>query len=129
MTTMLRFVRPAVIAGLVLSVGSAAHAQEKTPFPALSDKRVYAAGVPDRYQGLAAQINRLERSSPQTYYIVVVKWSGSGESATREYAENLFDLWQSQASKSRRSFDPDRSVLIVVALDKHQVAVHPGAVL
>ena len=87
------------------------------------------AGVPDRYDGLADQIKRLERSSPQTYYVVVVKSTGPGESATKDYADELFDTWRSQASRRGLSFDPERSVIIVVALERHQVAVHPGATL
>jgi len=73
MSSMLRFRRPAVIAGLVLSMGFSARAQGPLPtFPPLSDQRVYVAGVPDRYQGLAGQIKRLEQSSPQTYYTAMV---------------------------------------------------------
>jgi hypothetical protein len=129
MTTLLHLRRTAAVAGLVLFLGSAVHAQEKIPFPSLSDKRVYVVDVPDRYQGLAEQINRLERTSPQTYYVVVMKSTGAGGSATREYAEQLFDRWRTEAARSRRAFDADRSVLIVVALETRQVALHPGAVL
>ncbi len=116
-------------AGLALSWGSTARAQERTPFPALSDKHVYVSGVPDRYQAIESQINQLERSSPQTYYVVVVKKAGSGSKAAMRYAEELFDLWRSQAAKSRRTFDADRSILIVLAVDDSQIAVHPGALL
>jgi uncharacterized membrane protein YgcG len=97
--------------------------------PTLSDQRVYVAGVPDRYGGLADQIKRLERSSPQTYYVVVVKSTGPGGSATKEYADELFDTWRRQASRRGLSFDPERSVIVVVALDKKQIAVRPGAML
>jgi hypothetical protein len=85
--------------------------------------------VPDRYRSLETQINQLERSSPQTYYVVVVKGAGPGGNATLRYAEELFELWIKQAAKSRRSFDRDRSVLTVLAVDNKQVAVHPGALL
>jgi uncharacterized membrane protein YgcG len=128
-SSILRFRRLAVIAGLALSTGSGAAAQEKTPFPSLSDQRVYVAGVPDRYGGLADQITRLERSSPQTYYVVVVKSTGPGQNATFRYAEDLFDVWRSQASQRGKTFDPERSVIIVVGLDNHQVALHTGAAL
>ena len=80
---------------------STAIAQEKTPFPALSDKRVYVAGVPDRYQSLEAQIKQLERSSPQTYYVVVVKGAGPGEKAATRYAKDLLKHWRSQAPDER----------------------------
>jgi uncharacterized membrane protein YgcG len=106
---------------------STAIAQEKTPFPALSDKRVYVAGVPDRYQALEAQIKKLEQSSPQTYYVVVVKRTGDGKKAATRYAEELLDHWRNQAAKSRRSFETDRAVLIVLDVDNHQIAVRPGA--
>ena len=44
-----------VIAALTFCSGLAARAQEKTPFPTLSDKRVYVSGVPDRYAALESQ--------------------------------------------------------------------------
>ena len=124
-----RFGRAVLIAGLVFAMISTVHAQEKTPFPTLSDKRVYVSGVPDRYQALEAHINRLERSSPQTYYVVVVKSTGSGAKATTTYAQDLFKHWVRQAASSRRSFDSDRSVLIVLGVDNEQIAIHPGALL
>ena len=117
---------PAVIAGIVLSIGSGAGEESPTPFPALTDQRVYVIGVPDRYQGLADQIKRLERSSPQSYYVVVVKSTGRAQNATSRYARELFDDWRSQASRSGRSFDAERSVIIVTGLENKQVAVHPG---
>ena len=77
--------------------------------------------MPDRFQRSKSQINQLERSSPQTYYVVVVKGTGpGGEDAATDYAEELFDHWRSQAAKSRRSFDADRSILIVLAVDNKQ---------
>jgi uncharacterized membrane protein YgcG len=124
-----RFGGAILVACAFLLVPLAANAQEKTPFPALSDKRVYVAGVPDRYSSLESQINQLERSSPQTYYVVVVKGTGPGENATKNYATELFELWRSQAAKTGRAFDSDRSVLIVLAIDKDQIAVRPGTVL
>ncbi len=100
MTTFLRFPRPAAVAALAVLIAVSADVQEKTPFPSLSDKRVYVAGVPDQYQAIADHINRLERSSPQTYYLVVIKSSGRGQSSTLEYAEDLFRDWQSQAART-----------------------------
>ena len=114
-TSITRFGRAALIAGFFISSGTAARAQDRTPFPALSDQRVYVAGVPDRYAGLASQISRLERSSPQSYYVVVVKSTGPGGSATKDYADELFATWRSQASRRGLSFEPERSVIIVVA--------------
>jgi uncharacterized membrane protein YgcG len=124
-----RLRRTALISGCILSLGTAARAQEKTPIPRLSNQRVYVVGVPDRYGGLTEQISRLERSSPQSYFVVIVKSTGPGASATKEYADELFETWKSQASRRGLSFDAERSVIIVVALEKQQVAVHTGATL
>ncbi len=93
-TSMRRFGWASFFAGLVLSWATTGHAQEKTPFPSLGDKRVYVSGVPDQYQGLASQIKQLERSSPQTYYVVVVKGTGHGKDATIDYAAELFKHWR-----------------------------------
>ena len=83
MISILRFGRAAVIGSLVLLIGRSAHAQQKTPIPTFTGERVIVAGVPDRYDALAGQIARLEKSSPQSYYVVVVKSTGTGSSATR----------------------------------------------
>jgi hypothetical protein len=125
-----RFGWAGLFAYLALSWCSASLAQEKTPFPTLTDKHVYVAGVPDRpYRALEAQINQLERSSPQTYYVVVIKHAGPGARSAIQYAEELFGHWRSQAAKSRRTFDADRSILVVLAVDDKKIAVHPGAVI
>ena len=60
---------------------------------------------------------------------MVVKSTGRAQNATSRYARELFDDWQSQASRSGRSFDAERSVIIVTGLENKQVAVHPGATL
>jgi TPM domain len=124
-----RFGWAGFFAGLALFWCCTSLAQEKTPFPTLSDKHVYVSGVPDHYKALEAQINQLERSSPQTYYVVVVKNVGPGARAAVQYAEELFDRWSSEAARSRRSFNADKSILIVLAVDNQKIAVRPGAVL
>jgi uncharacterized membrane protein YgcG len=128
-TFIARFGKRALIAAWVLGLTGTSRAQEKTPVPALSAQRLYVAGVPDRYGGLADHIKQLERSSAQTYYVVIVKSTGRGTSATKDYAEDLFDAWRSQASKRGLSFDTERSAIIVVAVDNRQVALRPGALL
>jgi hypothetical protein len=128
MTTLLRFGWPALIAGWIFSLAPAARGQEKTPFPAFTGKRVYVVGVPDRYQRLDAQINRLERSSPQTYYVVVTSTTKS-HSSVLQYVERLFDYWQNQAERTGRSLDPERSIVVVAALDDQKVGVRVGTTL
>ncbi len=124
-----RFRWAGFFAGLAFGWCSTSRAQEKTPFPTLSDKHVYVSGVPDRYSAIEAQINQLERSSPQTYYVVIVKQAGAGSNAAIQYAEDVFSLWRRQAATSGRSFDADHTILIVLAVDNKKIAVHPGAIL
>lgn len=87
-------------------------------------------GVPDRYQAVRDRLAVLERTAPPSYYVVVLRSSGAPSStATRDYANILFDTWRAQAEADRRPFDADHSMLVVVALDNHQVAVHTGEAL
>ncbi|MHB1558622.1 MAG: TPM domain-containing protein [Isosphaeraceae bacterium] len=87
-------------------------------------------GVPDRYQAVRDRLAALEQTARPGYYIVVLRSSGAPSStATRDYANVLFDTWRAQASADRRPFDADHSLLVVVALDNHQVAVHTGEAL
>jgi hypothetical protein len=113
----------------LLGLDSEVRAQVKTPFPDFTGKRVYVAEVPDRYGAIADQITRLERSSPQTYYVVVVRSAGEGRAAARNYVEALYDTWRRQAAAHSRPLDPERSVIMVMALENHQVAVHTGTAL
>ena len=129
MTSILRFGRVSAFGASIFLFSHSVHAQERAPIPLFTGERVIVAGVPDRYESLAAQIARLEKSSPQSYYVVVVKSSGTGRAATRAFADELVDVWSTQRAKRGRSFDADRSVVIVVALENEQVAIKPGAVL
>ena len=109
-----------------------AAAQEKAPIPAFDGSRVYrGAGIPDRYQSVAQQIERLEKAATPTYYVVVLRSSGAKEdkSATRDYVDALAEAWRGQAAARRLPFDLGRSVIVVVAIENHQVAVHTGEAL
>jgi septation ring formation regulator EzrA len=116
----------------LLGIDPQARALDKSPIPAFDGKRVYVdPRVADHYQGLAQQIERLEKAATPTYYVVVVKASGpeSDKSATLDYTNALFKTWQTQAESRGLRLDPDRSVVIVVAIDNRQVAVHTGNAL
>jgi hypothetical protein len=129
MMRMLRLGPAAVMGSLVFWVGSTAWAQQKPPIPSFTGERVIVVGVPDQYRALAGQIARLEKASPQSYYVVIMKSTGRGTSATREFADELVENWRQQRSRRGRSFDPERSVIVVVALENEQVAVTPGTFL
>jgi hypothetical protein len=128
MMTMSRFMRPSAIA-VAACVATVARGAERTPYPAFSGDRVYVAGVPDRFDGLTDQIKRLEKTSPQTYYVAVVKSFGEGEHVARDYVNELFRVWRSQASRRGLKLDPDRSVIVAVALGDSKIGVRAGSTL
>ena len=121
-----QFGRLGFFGGVFFLIGIPVLAQQKTPIPAFTGERVVVADVPDRYGVLVDQIKQLEKTSPQSYYVVVVKSTGTGPEATRLYADELFENWQRQRANRGQSFDPKRSVIIVVALENQQVAVKTG---
>ncbi len=45
------------------------------------------------------------------------------------YVDDLFDAWRAQGAQSRPAFKPDRSVLVVVAIETRQVALLAGPTL
>ncbi len=59
-------------------VPARAQHSKRRRFPRLRGERVIVVGAPDRYDSLAGQITRLEKASPQSYYVVVVNSSGHG---------------------------------------------------
>ena len=134
MTAIARVIRSVVLASAAATqmfafLASARSAQEATPFPAYTGDRVYVKDVPDHYESVARTIKDLEQRSPQSYFVVVVKSSGSGRHATRDYLDRLYDAWRAEAEAKDLKLDPERSVIVVAALDNRQVAVHPGTLL
>jgi len=116
---------------LVLLAGSTnqAAAQERTPIPEYTGDRVYIEDVPGSYQSLNETIKQLERSSPQSYFVVVVRSAGAGPDSAARYVEELSDTWSKQARAKALKLDPERSVITLVAIDDKKVAVHPGSFL
>ena len=116
---------------LVLLAGSTgqAVAQQKTPIPEYTGDRVYVKDVPGSYQSLKETIKQLERSSPQSYFVVVVRSAGPGPDSATRYVDELSDTWSKQARAKGLKLDPERSVITLVAIDDRKVAVHPGSFL
>ncbi len=112
---------------LVFAAATAA-AQEPTPIPDFTGDRVRVAGVPDSYGPLRDDVRRLEGSSGRTYYVVVAS-SGPGANATKVYTDRLRAAWERQAADRALKLDPDRSVLIVLAVNNKQLSMHPGTAL
>ncbi len=116
---------------LVLLAGSTgqAVAQQKTPIPEYTGDRVYVKDVPGSYQSLKETIKQLERSSPQSYFVVVVRSAGPGPDSATRYVDELSDTWSKQARAKGLKLDPERSVITLMAIDDRKVAVHPGSFL
>ena len=115
---------------IVACLAGRSHAQEKSPIPEYTGDRVYVAkDVPGSYQSLSQAIKELERSSPQTYFVVVIRSAGQGADAATKYVEDLYDTWRNQAQAKGLKLDPERSLITLVALDNRRVAVHQGSLL
>ena len=116
---------------LVVLAGSAgqAAAQERTPLPDYTGDRVYVKDVSGSYQSLNETIKQLERSSPQTYFVVVVRSAGPEPDAATRYVDELSYTWSKQARDKGLKLDPERSVITLVAIDEQKVAVHAGSFL
>ncbi len=106
-----------------------APAQEAAPIPDFSGSHVYlGAGIPDRYQAVEKQIQRLDAAGTPKYYVVVVRSSGpkSDKKATLDYVNRLHDAWYDQSARRGLRFDSEHAVLVVVATENQQVAVRTG---
>src|SRR5262245_52063608 len=55
--------------------------QDRSAFPDFTGDRVYLKDVPGSYESLNQAIKSLEKSSPQTYYVAVIKSAGPGTDA------------------------------------------------
>ena len=119
------------LALLLVATGSPGSlAAQGTPHPEFTGQRVYVHGTEDVYSAaLRETILRVEKRSPRTYYAVVVKSSGRGQFATRNYIDALWPRWLAAARRSNLPLDPSRSVVVLLALDNRQLSVHGGTVL
>jgi hypothetical protein len=108
---------------------SQAQSAHKTPLPEFTGRRLTVSEVPDHYPDVVKKIEQLEKSARASFYVVVIRSSGRGENATRTYVDDLFRAWSKSSAGESARFDPERSVLIVVALDNRQLATHAGAEL
>ena len=104
----------------------ASDAQVRAPIPELTSERVYVIGVDDEYRSLRDEIAQLERTSPQTYYVVILRSAGPGRRATRDYLETLVGRWEDQARQKRLKFDRRRSVIIGVDIENKKIIVLGG---
>jgi len=118
------------LAGVILVVTGTipAVAADPTPFPEYTGDRVYVSGVPDSFQSLASAVKELERGSPQSYFVVVVRTVGSNGDVS-SYLDGLFSQWSEQARKKGLKLDPERSVIALLAIDDRKAAVHVGPTL
>jgi TPM domain len=116
---------------LVVLAGSTclAAAQERTPIPEYTGDRVYTKDAPGSYQSLNETIKQLERSSPRSYFVVVIPSAGPGPDSATRYVDELSDAWTKQARAKGLKLDPERSVITLVAIDDKKVAVHSGSLL
>jgi hypothetical protein len=108
------------------SVTGPAGAQTSSPIPEFTGESVYVVGVPDQYGPLREDVKRLERTSPQKYYVVVLRTAGPGRNATRSYLTATVEAWESQARHKQIPFDTRRAVIIILAIENRQIIVLGG---
>jgi len=97
----------------------------RTPLPEFTGRKVTVMEVPDRYAEIVTKAEQVEKATGVPVYVTVIRSSGRGDNATRTYVDDLFRSW-SKSSAGTAKFDPEKSVLVVVALENRQIAAHAG---
>ncbi len=115
-----------LLAILLIPVG-VVWAAPRSAYPQFTGARVYASKAP-AYADVDRYIERLEKTSKQRYTVVVVKGSGSGDWATRNYCDDLYRHWTQRHPKAERLVHA-RSMLLVLALENRQLAVRASPLL
>lgn len=99
----------------------------QSPIPAFTGERVTVSGVSKNdWAPLQAFIGRIELESRQSYYVVVVNSAGAGSRAAAAYTDRLSAEWQKQSARHSQRLDARRSMIIVLAMQNRQLAVHAG---
>ncbi len=110
----------------VLSVGSQT-TNAQSPVPEFTGERLLFSEIdPVEWQSLAADVAEFEQTAKLTCYVVVVKSTGIGPAATKNYTDRLCAEWTQQSIRSSIPLDRERSVVIVLAMENRQLSVHVG---
>jgi uncharacterized membrane protein YgcG len=112
---------------LTLALG-ASLARAADPIPAWSPDRVAVSGTPDTYAKLRATLAELKSAVGADYHVCVVGLSAAsagGEYADSavDYVDQVFETWRSAGAP----IDPERGVVIVLAIQNRGIALHPGS--
>ena len=99
--------------------------------PDLGTQRVYLIGNPPGLDAkkISDEIGRVERSSRQKYYVVVVRNAGKGSSSAREFMDSMGPQWVRQSASKGIPFDTKRGVVILVDLENRKIVMHGGTEL
>lgn len=115
-----------VLFTIPVAAGLVAQGQERTPIPEFTGQHLYVAGVESSFALVQSEIERVEAQSAQRYYAVVIRSAGAGTWAARDYIDELDRTWRKQAAERQLPLDVDRSVIMVLAVENRQLAVHAG---
>ena len=100
-------------AGVILCNAGSRPLFAQSQVPELTGDRLNFSDVdPGAWQTLADEIAKFEESCKLTCYLVVVKSSGAGPTATRDDSDGLYEEWTQQSIRNNIPFDRQRSVLI-----------------
>jgi hypothetical protein len=109
-----------------LAAVAVATPQNRTPFPAITGERVYVSDVRDEYDDVRQAIARHDTTSARRYYVVIVRSTGPGQFATRDYTFELDRFWEADAQRRGVDYPAGEKVLIVLGLENRQVSVLGG---
>ena len=112
------------LATLFFSLPSLAQAPVRTtPLPPFTgDKVIQISGIEGNFESVIGTIADVEKTSQQSYWVVIIRSAGPGNWATRDYANQLAQKWKPH-------IDIERSVVIVLCVDERALAIHAGTVL
>lgn len=85
-------------------------------------KVILEVGLQGDYGVVEEAIQTIEKTSQQTYWVVVVRNAGPGAWGASDYANNLAKQWTNK-------IDTERSVIVVLGVDGRNLAIHGGTVL
>ncbi|RLS34056.1 MAG: TPM domain-containing protein [Planctomycetota bacterium] len=114
---------------VVLASAVAVPAPGQDPLPAVmadSQQRVFVSGIPDTFDDLRAEIERVHRDTNRDYRVIIVGDVGAEGRSARQVLDGILERWgrEAAAGSSTTAFDPAQDVLIVVDVNGHRLAMH-----
>ncbi|MEI7781601.1 MAG: hypothetical protein WCJ18_06710, partial [Planctomycetota bacterium] len=115
------------VAAAAASLAPTAGADQPAPLVSATDsRRVFVSGIPDRFDGVRAAVEKAKKESGRDYRVIVVGNGSTAGQSAKTMLEAVIDRWRNEAATADGrpvGFDPARDVTVVLDVKGRKIAM------